>query len=740
MISLTTLPAHGILLPLLLLLANVVCAQNVPTFTYSSSLWAGDQVGISAIATDSAGNTYLTGTTQPGAIATTPGAFQSQDNSSGYCGFVEFVGVGIPCTGSFVEKLDPTGAVVFATYLSGNGDTFANAIAVDQQGNIYIGGATSPPVPGTNTFPVTPGAAFTNPGPGFIVKLNPSGGQLVYSTFIPASVGGLALDLEGNCYFIGETMFGPAFPTTPGAFQTAPKSSSNFFPGVVAKLNASGSALVYATYLSGSGSASGGDYLTSIAVDAAGDAFIAGSTESPDFPTTPGAFLTANPGAPVFASRNGNPSIFLTKLNPQGSGLVYSSYLGVSPGNGFSVSVKLDAQGTPFVGGSTVPYVAPFPTTPGANTSTSGIVAGFLTRFSADGSSLIYSTYLSTGFTSGAALDVDSAGNAVVAGTAASSGYPNDPYTTLPTGVGAFQPSYAGGSSDIYVERFTPQGQLAGATYLGGSQADGAALIALEPNGSVVITGVTQSLDFPSLGPGIVPPSPQGLDFVTSIFVSLTAENAASYVSAGIAPGEIVSLRGYGIGPATGVNAAGPALPTQLAGVQVTIGGFAAPLFYVQSQGINAQVPWEIAGQTSAAVEVFYPGVPSTGTPVVVTPALPGIFYIQNSDSSFNSPSNPARAEDYVSVYGTGGGAMNPPGVTGQSWPLAPLSRFMQPVSIMVGGEGVLYMLYSGSAPTLESGFFQINVQLPPGLTPGAQFLSVNIGGVTSAPVAISIQ
>ncbi len=715
----------GRLVAALLLAATSGLAQNAPTFTYSS------QVQILAIATDSASNTYLTGTAQPGAIATTPGAFQSQDNSTGICEIV-FPGVPISCIGSFVEKLDPTGAVVFATYLSGSGDTTATAIAVDQQGNVYVGGRTSPQVGIANTFPVTPGAAFTNSGAGFIVKLNPSGTQLVYSTFIPAGVGALAVDLEGNVYFTS-TEFGPAFPTTPGAFQVSPKSSTNLFPSIVAKLNASGSELVYATYLSGSATMNGGDDLASIAVDDAGDAFITGSTFSPDFPVTPGAFLTTNPGAPAFAFLNGNPSVFLTKLNPQGSGLVFSTFLG----EGGARFVKLDAQGTAFLGGSTNPLAALFPTTPGANTSTSGNVAGFLTRLSADGTSLIYSTYLSTGFSIGVALDVDSAGNAVVAGTAASSGYPNDPYMNLPVGVGAFQPGYAGGTSDVYVERFTPEGRFAGATYLGGSQADGASLIAFAPNGSVVIAGSTQSPDFP----GIAQPVPSaGLVFVTSVFMSLTAQNAGSYVAAEIAPGEIVALRGYGIGPATGVNAAGPALPTQLAGVQVSIGGFAAPLYYVQSDQINAQVPWELAGQTSAAVQIIYHGVPSTGTPVVVTLSMPGIFYIENSDGSFNSPSNPARAGDYVSVYGTGGGAMSPPGVAGQLWPLAPLlSLLTQPVSVTVGGEGA-GVLYSGSAPTLESGFFQINVRLPSDLAAGAQALSVTIGGVASAPAAISIQ
>jgi uncharacterized protein (TIGR03437 family) len=139
------------------------------------------------------------------------------------------------------------------------------------------------------------------------------------------------------------------------------------------------------------------------------------------------------------------------------------------------------------------------------------------------------------------------------------------------------------------------------------------------------------------------------------------------------------------------------------------------------------------------AVRVAYPGVAFTGTPVAVAPSQPGVFDIQNSDGSLNSTSNPARAGDYVSVYGTGGGTMNPPGMTGGSWPLSPLSSIGQAVSVTVGGEGAV-ALYSGSAPTLESGVFQINVRLPADLTAGAQLLHVTIGDVTSAPTAISIQ
>jgi uncharacterized protein (TIGR03437 family) len=520
---------------------------------------------------------------------------------------------------------------------------------------------------------------------------------LVYSTLIPGvDVTALAVDAEGNAYVTGVGA-GSSFPATPGAFQMSPKASTNLAPGIAAKLNASGSALVYATYLSGSGGQIGeGDNPGSIAVDANGDAFVAGYTYSPDYPVTAGAFLTANPGG---------RAPFLTKLNPQGSSLVYSTYT-------YGTVVKLDAQGTAFVAGSTF--------------DVTGTAGGFLSRFSADGSSLIYSASFPAGLSGAAALDVDSAGNAVVAATASNA--------DLPVGAGAFQAGYvAGATSNVYIARFTPSGQLSGATYLGGSQQDASSAIALRPNGSVVVSGFTQSPDFPGRL------AQAGGSYTTSIFISLTALNAASYVATGIAPGEIVSLFGYGIGPATGVIAAGSVLPDELAGVQVTFNGLAAPLFYVQSDQINAQVPWELAGQTSAIVQVSYPGIASIGTPVVVMPSLPGIFDIVNSDGSVNSPSNPARPGDYVSLYGTGGGAMNPPGMTGSLWPLAPLSLLPPPVSAAVGAEAA-GVLYAGSAPTLESGLFQINVRLPSDLTAGAQLLSVTVGGVISAPAAISIQ
>jgi uncharacterized protein (TIGR03437 family) len=226
--------------------------------------------------------------------------------------------------------------------------------------------------------------------------------------------------------------------------------------------------------------------------------------------------------------------------------------------------------------------------------------------------------------------------------------------------------------------------------------------------------------------------------YVTRIFPSLTFQNAASLVSANIAPGEIVALRGYGIGPSSGVSAAGPTYPNQLAGVQVSFGGLPAPLFYAQSGQINVQVPWELAGQTSTTVQVSYPGVASTGTPIVVVAAQPGIFCVNNSDGTRNSPTNPAKLGDFVAIYGTSGGTTNPQGITGQTWGLSPLSHLELQASVLVGGQNAL-VLYGGSAPTLQTGIFQINAQLPSALPSSTPALVVKIGDALSPPITIAV-
>lgn len=676
-------------------LAPCVIAANQPTFSYAIPA----NTTVTAIAVDAAGNTYLTGSTTSSSFPATASALQTQF-SDGTCEVIPgFHGVPLtlPCSDAFVIKLDPAGKVVFATYFGGNGnETVASAICVDASGNVYLGGLTGPNTAGQpSTFPVTPGAAFTNlVGGGFAAKLNPSGTALVYSTLLPVNPPAqgrrgvaMAINTAGEVYFASTNLGSLRFPTTPGAFQSTPPAFANG-SGIVAKLNSSGSALLYATYLSGNG-------LTipqGIAIDAAGDAFVTGFTQAADFPVTEGAFQQDFfPSAEYMQ--------FAAKLNPQGTALVYSTFMGgTQPA---ASGIKVDAHGGAHV-------VA----MDGAALSS----GGYLSHLRADGSALLYSTYVP----SVTALDLalDSAGSAFVAGASG--------MAVLTPSPGAFQSGLTGVTGNVIAAKFTSDGQFAGGTYAYVSSTAGAGpLIAVAPDGGIV------------LAEGQEQPN------VVSIYPWLTVQNAASSTAGAVAPGEIVTLRGYGLGPATAAVAAGQAPVSQLGGTQVTIGGVAAPIFSAQSQQVTAQAPWEIAGQTSAEVVVTYNGGPPGGTaasaPVVVATAAPGIYAVANSDGTLNSPSNPANGGSFITIYGTGAGLTNPLGTTGGLWPITTSLPFLtQPVSASIGAMYAV-VLYAGSAPTLESGYFQINVALPSGLQTSSANLVVTVGGSSSAAVPISI-
>jgi uncharacterized protein (TIGR03437 family) len=678
--------------PVLLFLAPCVIGANQPTFTYAVPF----NTTVTAMAVDAAGNTYLTGSTSSTALPTTAGALQTQF-SGGTCEVLPaFMGgqLMFPCTDAFVIKLDPAGNILFATYFGGNGnETTANAICVDASGNIYLAGTTGPnSMSQPDTFPVTAGAAFTNlAGGGFVAKLNSSGTALVYSTLLPMNPQAMAIDPAGDVYLAGTIAGGMPFPTTPGAFQPAPPPANPNDSGVVAKLNASGSALLYATYLSGNGPS----VPQAIAIDVAGDAFVAGFTQVPDFPVTPGALQTGFFPSAAYMK-------FVTKLNPQGTALVYSTFLGAT--SSAASEIKVDAQGGAYV------------LVQGGAELSSG---GYLSHLSADGSALVYSTYVPS--VTGLGLDLDSAGSAFVAGVSGTA--------MLAASLGAFQSGSAGNTgSDVSVAKFTSAGQFAGATYAYVSPtAGGGPLIAVAPSGAIMLAQGAPNWT------------------VISIVPWLTVENAASGVAGTVAPGEIVTLQGYGLGPVTAAVALGQAPVDQLGGTQVTFGGIAAPVFSAQSQQVTVQVPWQIAGQTSTEVVVTYNGGPPEGAsasvPVVLATAAPGIFAVANSDGTLNSPSNPAKAGSLITIYGTGGGVTNPLGITGGLWPItASLPTLTLPVSVTIGGTNAM-VLYAGSAPTLESGYFQINVALPSGLQASpAVNLVVTVGASSSLAVPISIQ
>jgi hypothetical protein len=284
---------------------------------------------------------------------------------------------------AFFAKINPrlsgSASLLYASYLGGDGDQ-ASGIAVDSAGNAYVTGMTS-----SGNFPTTSGAFQRSYGGGFsdvfVTKFNPSlsgAASLVYSTYLGGSGmdgyqfpgpgawnaqinGGIAVDSAGNAY-VTSTTSSHDFPTTPGAFQVRSSFGKNGlfnYPSdaFVTKLNATGTALVYSTYIGGgSKSESAG---TSIAVDANGDAHVTGWTNSTTFPTA-NALQTTNAGG---------IDAFVTVLNPTGAGLLFSSYFGGS-GNDYGYGLALDSVGNAYVGGQTASST--FPTTPGAYQTTPG--------------------------------------------------------------------------------------------------------------------------------------------------------------------------------------------------------------------------------------------------------------------------------------------------------------------------------------------------------------------------------
>src|SRR4051794_13421874 len=271
-------------------------ARTVPSTLGLSTFLGGSATDSGfAVATDVAGNTYVTGTTASENFPVTAGASDSSLNG---------------VYDAFVAKFRPDGTLAWSTYLGGDGDERGHGIAVDAGGNVYVLGRTD-----SVNFPTTAGSldvTFNGGVDAFVTKLNADGG-LVYSTYLGGAgseidqgfdklarrVGAITVDAAGQAYVTGSTMSGD-FPTTAGAFRTV---SPGFIDAFVSKLNAAGTALVYSTYLGGDDSDRG----HGIAVDANGNAYVTGETWSLNFPTTPGAIQPAMAG--------GGTDSFVTKLN-----------------------------------------------------------------------------------------------------------------------------------------------------------------------------------------------------------------------------------------------------------------------------------------------------------------------------------------------------------------------------------------------------------------------------------------
>jgi hypothetical protein len=372
--------------------------------------------------------------------------------------------------------LDPA-VLIYCGFIGGSGDDRIEGIAVDSAGNAYVAGHTTST---QGSFPVSVGPDLTHNGDtdAFVAKVNASGTALVYCGYIGGSESddaiGIAVDSAGSAYVTGETSSSPSqgFPVIVGPYLTKPGGSS-----YVAKINAGGTDLVYCGYI-GSGRVRG------IAVDGDGNAYVAGFTSSTVFPTFFGPGLT---------HRGGVFDAFVAKVNPWGTGLVYSGYIG-GTANDYATGIAVDSQGNAYVTGYTNSSQASFPVLVGPDLTYNGTGDddAFVAKINTTGT-LVYCGYIGgTGMDHARGIAVDSGGNAYVTGYT-DSGSGSFPVTVGPDLSNAL-------SRDAFVAKVNPGGTaLLYCGYIGGSNTEYATDIAVDSEGNAYVTGYTNTREWSNI-------------------------------------------------------------------------------------------------------------------------------------------------------------------------------------------------------------------------------------------------
>ncbi len=491
--------------------------------------------------------------------------------------------------------IDPV--LSYSTYLGGNGGDIGYGIAVDSSGDAYVVGTTN-----SSNFPTTTGvqsASYSGNGDVFVAKINPSGNpsstsstpQLVYSTYIGGSGAdsgaAIAVNAGGDAFITGSTSSSD-FPTTSSAFQSTYGGSGDAF---VAQLASTGASLVYSSYLGGSGADAG----YGIAIDSSSDAYVTGSTQSPDLKTTLNALQPNNAGA---------SDAFVAEVNFSGSQLLYLSYLGGSQAD-VGQSIQVDSSGNIYVAGYT--FSSNFPLQNPLQGANGGTVNAFVSEITvtSSSSSLVFSTYFGGSADDRAyGLALDKSGDIYITGASTS--------TNFPTSVGAFQLTNHG-LTDAFVSKLNPSGPtLVYSTLLGGGGTDQANGIAVDSSGDAFVTGFTNSSDFPTQNPiqavlGISGGSACGTAACADAFVSEVNPTGTALVQStylggsGADFGQAIaldsSLNVYVTGSTSSTNF--PAIAGTYQAYQSSLAGVAGNAFIAEIQPANSPgmsiVPQNIA-------------------------------------------------------------------------------------------------------------------------------------------------
>ncbi len=615
----------------------------------------------------------------------------------------------------FVLRLNSSGSsLLYSTVMGSTGGESGLAIAVDRSGNAYATGVT------TDT----------------ILKLDPTG-ALLYRRSFAAPGQAIALDGSGNIFLAGRAE-SPNFPTTSGAFQRSFGGGPS--DGFVAKFSNEGT-LLASTFLGGRAE----DNVQGIAVDAAGNVYATGSTSSSDFPTTAGAFQRTLP--------EGRGS-FLTKLNSSLSSTIYSTFF---PGV-LANAIAVDSSGSAFLtglAGSSLPLANALQPRIG------GSPDAFLTKFSPDGSQLIFSTYLGgKGNDEGRGVAVDTSGYAYVTGSTASSDFPQlDPLQAEIDGGNCT--ALVGGCGDSFIAKIRPDGSgLVYSTFLGGDLGEVGTGITADVEGNAYVTGGWGSRGFPATalanlskgrGAFIVKIAPTGS---TPLISARGVTNGASFQagtvsgSRGAPIGGIVTIFGKGITNVSGILTASTLpLPTELNGISVTINGVRAPLFAIANVSGQEQINFQLPATTLSpfALSVFNNGAQAIPIALNSLVAQPGIFTTDGTTGAIQHSStyqqvtagNPAKRGEVLVIYATGLGPVNPDPGPGNPAPSSPPSQTVTVTTRVTIGGVPAQVLFSGLAPGFV-GLNQVNVVVPQGTASGTVDVIVTSTVPSGIPIPVS--
>ncbi len=453
-----------------------------PTLIYATYIGMAQNETLSDMASDATGSVYLHGRTSQ-TMPTTPGAFKETMSGS-----VLWVG-----------KLAAEGtSLAWATFLGGTGSHHPGYVQVHEDGSVIVTGRVW-----STDFPTTPGSLQPVHGGGvdtFITRISPAGDALIWSTFLGGSVSeslsATALAPNGDVV-LSFTSTSPNLPATPGAFDTTKDASDH----MIARIAADGSHLVFATWLQIG-------RVLDLAVDALGYVYFAGDTnvDTGSVPITPNAFQPL-PG-------NDHDAV-IGKFAPSGSALLWCTYLGGSSSD-MPYGLAVDDSLTVYVAGLTTSL--DFPATPQAFATSVSVPKGygFAARLSADGRTLIWSSYIGGCCTGGSSLQslvVDAAGNLIAAGTSNEHNWPTTPDALFPNKISSPP------TGDVVLSKFNPLGTaLEYSTYWGGHSSDSGARLAITPAGQVHLAHYTLSSNLPTTPGAYQPDHGGGSDFAVAAF------------------------------------------------------------------------------------------------------------------------------------------------------------------------------------------------------------------------------